>query len=184
MLSRFRQLSAATRALLTLRLPEPCGDWGTPRLCLYAGASVLALRLTISENLMQWAETGVGVMLVFLGLNSMWRLARPEAPHDHHHTSPIPTRSFFVGMVHGLAGTGALMVLVLATVPTLLSGLIYILLFGLGSIGGMLLLSGLISVPFAISAGRSRLLNNGLQLVAALMSVGLGLFWISQRALV
>ena len=148
------------------------------------GSVVLALRLTISENLMQWAETGVGVMLVFLGLNSMWRLARPEAPHDHHHTSPIPTRSFFVGMVHGLAGTGALMVLVLATVPTLFSGLIYILLFGLGSIGGMLLLSGLISVPFAISAGRSRLLNNGLQLVAALMSVGLGLFWISQRALV
>jgi hypothetical protein len=148
------------------------------------GSVVLALRLTISENLMQWAETGVGVMLVFLGLNSMWRLAWPEEPHDHHHTSAIPTRSFFVGMVHGLAGTGALMVLVLATVPTLLSGLMYILLFGLGSIGGMLLLSGLISVPFAISAGRSRLLNNGLQLVAALMSVGLGLFWISQRALV
>ena len=76
------------------------------------------------------------------------------------------------------------MVLVLATVPTLLSGLIYILLFGLGSIGGMLLLSGIISIPFAISAGRHRLLNDGLQLAAALMSVGLGLFWISQRTLV
>ena len=143
------------------------------------GGVVLALRLTISENFTQWAETGVALMLVFLGLNSLWRMARPERKHDHPHAPPVQTRSFFVGMVHGLAGTGALMVLVLATVPTLAGGLIYILLFGLGSIGGMLLLSGIISIPFAVSARRYTFLNNGLQLIAALMSVGLGLFWIS-----
>ena len=156
--------------------------WGlghTASLFICGGGVVLALRLTISENFTQWAETGVALMLVFLGLNSLWRIARPERKHDHPNASPVQTRSFFVGMVHGLAGTGALMVLVLATVPTLAGGLIYILLFGLGSIGGMLLISGIISIPFAVSARRYTFLNNSLQLIAALMSVGLGLFWIS-----
>lgn len=84
-------------------------------------------------------------------------------------------------MVHGLAGSGALMVLVLATVPTILAGLTYILLFGLGSVGGMLMLSSLVSIPFVLSARRYRLFNQGLQIVASLTSIALGLFWISQH---
>ncbi len=82
-------------------------------------------------------------------------------------------------MVHGLAGSGALMILVVTAVPSFLTGLIYILLFGLGSIGGMLLLSSVISIPFVLSARRYHLFNNGLQLVTALLSIGVGLLWIS-----
>jgi ABC-type nickel/cobalt efflux system permease component RcnA len=140
------------------------------------GGMVLALKLTISEDFMTWAEGGVAVMLVILGFNSLRRLARPAA-HDHHHEFTIRKRSFLIGMVHGLAGSGALTVLVLATVPSIVGGLIYILLFGLGSIGGMLLLSSLISIPFVMSSRRYRVFNRGLQLVAGLMSIALGLFW-------
>jgi len=169
---------------------------------LICGALVLALRLSIPQDFVAWMETVVAVMLVTLGVNTVWKLARDwklhihmhshdgrphlhfhvhaatdKVAHNHRHRLDIPFRSFFIGMLHGLAGSGALMVLVLATVPSFISGLIYILLFGLGSVGGMLLLSTLISIPFALSAGRYRLLNGGLQLLAGLMSIALGLFW-------
>lgn len=173
---------------------------------LICGCIVLALRQGIPEGLVVWLETAVAVMLVLLGFNALrtsvrgWKfhvhvhshggrrhfhfhIHRPEdtAVHEHRHIFEIGLRSFFVGMVHGLAGSGALMVLVLATVPTILAGLTYILLFGLGSVGGMLMLSSLVSIPFVLSARRYRLFNQGLQIVASLTSIALGLFWISQH---
>ncbi|MBI4475146.1 MAG: sulfite exporter TauE/SafE family protein [Acidobacteria bacterium] len=167
------------------------------------GAVALALRSSIPKEFVTWAETAVAIVLVLLGINALrqltkiWKLhvhvhthdgsrhihfhlhRKAEAEiHEHQHHSSNQAKSFLVGMLHGLAGSGALMVLVFATVPSIISGLIYIVLFGLGSIGGMLLLSSIISIPFALSAGRYQAINNGLQLTSAVMSIGLGLFWI------
>ena len=76
------------------------------------------------------------------------------------------------------------MIVVVAAVPSFLAGLIYIVFFGLGSIGGMLVLSSIISIPFVLSARRYEMFNNGLQVVTALLSIALGLFWISRHGLV
>lgn len=164
---------------------------------LICGCAVLVLRLSIPENFVAWMETAVAVMLVLLGVNSLrlhvhfhshggrrhihFHVHRPAetAVHDHRHVFEIGLRSFLIGMVHGLAGSGALMVLVVAAVPSLIAGLTYILLFGLGSIGGMLMLSSLVSIPFVLSARRFQMFNNGLHLVTGLLSIALGLFWIS-----
>jgi high-affinity nickel permease len=150
---------------------------------LICGAVVLALRLSVPESFVASAETAVAVMLVLLGVHALWQWAHMHrsaatSVHAHRHVFKFGIRSFLVGMVHGLAGSGALMVLVVAAVPSFVTGLIYILLFGLGSIGGMLLLSSLISIPFVLSARRYRMFNNGLQLLTALVSIGVGLFWI------
>jgi len=56
-----------------------------------------------------------------------------------------------MGMLHGLAGSGALVLLVLASMPSPAAALAYILVFGVGSTAGMLVLSGLIGVPFAVT---------------------------------
>ena len=58
-----------------------------------------------------------------------------------------------MGMVHGLAGSGVLIPLVLSTMPSMVQGLFFLLLFGIGSILGMLLFSGLTGLPFRFSAG-------------------------------
>ncbi len=171
---------------------------------LICGGLVLALRLSVPPGIFAWAEKAVALMLICLGANVVWQCAKtyrlhvhthrhngglPHAhlhvhdasaieAHDHPHKFRVPTRSFFIGMIHGLAGTGALVVLVLASVPSILAGLLYILLFGIGSIGGMLLLSSLISIPFVLSARRFRVFNNALQLVAGLTSIALGVLWI------
>ena len=68
------------------------------------------------------------------------------------------------------------MILVLATIPSAVAGLAYVAVFGLGSTGGMLLMSSLISLPFVWTAGRARLLTQGLQMLVGLGSMGFGAF--------
>ena len=85
-------------------------------------------------------------------------------------------KPFFVGMVHGLAGSAALMLLVLTTIPSPLAGLAYILIFGVGSVGGMLGLSFLIGLPFVLTAQRFILLNRWIRIVAGAASVIFGIW--------
>ena len=85
-------------------------------------------------------------------------------------------KPFLIGMVHGLAGSAALMLLVLTTIPSPLAGLAYILIFGVGSVGGMLVLSSMIGLPFILTAQRFTLLNRWIRIVAGMASVTFGLF--------
>ena len=85
-------------------------------------------------------------------------------------------KPFFVGMVHGLAGSAALMLLVLTTIPSAMAGLLYIVIFGFGSVGSMLVLSSLIGLPFIFTAQRFTVLNHWIRLVAGLASAAFGLF--------
>src|SRR5437870_3881328 len=84
--------------------------------------------------------------------------------------------ALLVGAVHGLAGSGALTALVLATLPTTSARLSYILLFGLGSTLGMAALSGLLGWPLA-RAGNRRGLARGVSFAVGCVSIALGIFW-------
>jgi sulfite exporter TauE/SafE len=164
------------------------------------GVLVIGLRLTIPPRLALGLEFLVAVMLVVLGVNILWRSFRSEKIHLHahnhspethahfhvhgdreeSHTHPHPFKSmrkpFFVGMVHGLAGSAALMLLVLTTIPSPMAGLLYIVIFGFGSVGSMLVLSSLIGLPFILTAQRFTVLNQWIRLVAGLASAAFGLF--------
>lgn len=164
------------------------------------GLLVIGLRLTIPLRVALGLEFLVALMLVVLGGNILWRSFRAEKLHLHahahnpeththfhfhgepeeSHAHPHPFKSmrkpFLVGMVHGLAGSAALMLLVLTTIPSPLAGLVYILIFGFGSVGGMLALSSLIGLPFVLTARRFSLLNGWIRLVAGLASAAFGLF--------
>ncbi len=80
-------------------------------------------------------------------------------------------RPFLVGLVHGMAGSGALMLLVAAAIADRATGLLYVMLFGLGSTAGMLLMSALLSVPIQRAARRSDRLFDMAQAVAAVASL-------------
>jgi ABC-type nickel/cobalt efflux system permease component RcnA len=98
---------------------------------------------------------------------------------QHHPLRPPPSRialrPLLVGAVHGLAGSAPLVVLVLATLPTLLLGLAYLLIFGLGSILGMGLMSGLLGAPLAVAGRRVQWLSRAVRVAAGLGSLLLGL---------
>ncbi len=166
---------------------------------LAVGVVVIALKITIPDQFVLWMELAVAVMLVLLGIRALFQavggwtvhvhmhthdgrkhihlhMHRPEEQHVHGHRHPFGfgARPFIVGIIHGLAGSAALMILVLATIPSTLGGLAYIIFFGLGSIGGMLVLSSLLSVPIVLSEKRFTLFAEGVQLLAGVSSIAFG----------
>ena len=187
------------------------GIWGLGHTIslLIVGIFVLLLNFQVSEQSERMLEFGVGVMLVLLGLNVLRKIiqggtlhfhthehgerihahphlheaGRVDAPDTHHGLSFSP-RALIIGMVHGLAGSAALMLLVLPTIESRPLGLLYIIVFGVGSIGGMMLMSFLIALPFTLTALRFNRFNYLLQSIAGLISIGLGLYIIYEKSVV
>lgn len=179
--------------------------WGvghTLTLMVVAGGAVLA-GATLSGRFAAWLEAGVGVMLVLLGGQVIWRLLRERvhfhlhrhdgetvhlhahshagAPagahafaHVHRHPPGLPLRSLVVGMMHGLAGSAALVVLTASTVGDPLAGVGYVLLFGIGSILGMAGLSAVLAVPLAWTARTLTAFHRILQAGVGAVACGLG----------
>jgi hypothetical protein len=106
------------------------------------------------------------------------------ADQSTHHGLAIGPRPLIVGMIHGLAGSGAIMLLVLSTISSPVVGMSYILVFGIGSIGGMMLMSLLLSLPFHFSAKTFGSVEVTMRGLAGAFSVSLGLFMIYQIGLV
>ena len=179
-------------------------SWGLGHtLTLFSvGFLVLVFKLTIPDKLSLSMEFVAGLLLVLLGVPLVWRLvtsrlhihwhAHGDRSHLHshfHHDIPSHDhqhmrRPLLMGMVHGLAGSGALTLLVLGTMSSVAQGLVFLVVFGVGSILGMVLFSGLIGLPFKFAAGLSLRLNLWLRGAAGLISVVLGLVIIWQVAVV
>ena len=174
-----------------------CWGVGHTVILLVVGTAVLLFKLTIPSAWAKLFEVAVGLMLVGLGLSvaiALWRERvhlhahwhehgehhrhlhshSRGAHHDHLHRFRLEYKSLAVGMVHGLAGSAALLLLVLAAVPSLGVGLLYILVFGAGSILGMVFLATALNIPFAMSAERTARVHQTLRAAAALFSIVLG----------
>jgi len=140
---------------------------------LGAGALLLVCRARLPERAGELFELGVSIMLIALGVRSLRRAFRArggaavehahgpvvhahEGDEDHFHlrSLTIARRPLVVGLVHGLAGTGGITALALASMPSVPAALAYIGLFALGSIGGMALLTGMAGLPIARLAHR------------------------------
>ena len=153
--------------------------WGighTLVLLIVAGA-LGVLGWVISPLMAGNMERVVGAMLILLGIGVVRRLWRGRS-HDHPNTdaqSPrLPWRSVVVGMVHGLAGSAALALFASQSMPSLSWMLVYVAVFGLGSVLGMALLSGVLAIPLSLTArhhtGVYRILSGSV----AVFSLGLG----------
>jgi hypothetical protein len=85
-------------------------------------------------------------------------------------------RPLVVGVVHGLAGSAAVALLVLTTISRPSWAVGYLLIFGLGTVAGMMLITAAIALPFAYSLQHFVQLNRGLALASGFVSVAFGLF--------
>ena len=154
------------------------------------GLIILFFKLKIPDTLALYFEFIVGIVLVLLGLDVLRKVFRNKPHlHRHKHDKIIHThfhshgastphshihRSFIVGMVHGLAGSAALMLLVLTTVDSFFHGLTYILVFGAGSTLGMLMVGGIVGLPFLLTSRFENIYNN-VRILAGTISIILGL---------
>ncbi len=166
------------------------GLWGIGHTAslIVVGFFVLALRIAIPETTSNLLELCVALMIVILGISALVRALRlrgddgdlPSTNVHSHTLRNIGIKPFLVGSMHGLAGSGALTVLVLTQIESLALGLLYLAIFGVGSIIGMLLMSGLIGLPFALTSNRLHRFNFGLQSIAATFSILFGLWYAYQ----
>lgn len=169
------------------------------------GVVIIALRLTIPDRMALLLEFLVGIMLVGLGAQVVYGFWKnkvhqhahgheesshqhyhshgqePEADQVHHEENGIGKpffrkKSFFVGTVHGMAGSAALTLLILAYIDSSIVGLVYILLFGVGSILSMGIMTILISLPFVASANKLPNLNRVIQFAVGALSMVFGGF--------
>jgi high-affinity nickel-transport protein len=153
-----------------------------------AGALLVVFQAEMPAIVAQVLETCVVLLLVGFGVRAIHHGARrvPKGPtHSHKNRkawSPLQVdrwtlaRPLFVGAVHGLAGSGALTALVVTTLPSTATRLAYLMLFGIGSTVGMVVLSGLLGWPIA-RMGAHRVCARTFSLAAGGVSTALGLFW-------
>jgi high-affinity nickel permease len=144
---------------------------------LLIGMLMIVLRVAIAEQTFAYLEAIVGLMLIILGLQRLWKVwnQKNEPVHEHYHDTQGHKLAYGVGLVHGLAGSGSLVLLVMSQLEGQLDGLLYLLIFGFGSIAGMLLASGVFSLPFSKKLHHLSWLKLGLTLVSSLFCIGLGL---------
>lgn len=154
-----------------------------------AGSAILIFKLAIPDKLALYFEFLVGIVLVILGMDVLRKVIRDKVHlHKHKHSTMIHThlhthkepfshnhthKSFIVGMIHGLAGSAALMLLVLTTVKSVFQGLLFILIFGIGSVLGMLIVSTIIGLPFILTEKFSEM-HNSLKILTGTISIVLG----------
>ncbi|MCI0337231.1 MAG: urease accessory protein [Acidobacteria bacterium] len=167
---------------------------------LLAGVGVILLQIRI-ERYEKILEFCVAVMLIGLGANVLYKLVRggrihfhehshgehthvhphlhenrPEPDPHSHHGLRLGIRPLIIGMIHGLAGSAALMLYVLSTIESTVVAFAYIAIFGIGSIGGMMIMSLVLSLPAQMTARHFRRTHLAVHAIAGLVSLGLGLF--------
>ena len=168
-------VSAMVSRERNIRAAAPIGAlWGLGHTTtvFVVGTAVILFGVIIPPRVGLSLEMAVAVMLVVLGGTNLVRLARqPGAelyPHVHPHAAAPPTRSLrplFVGMVHGLAGSAAAAILVLGAVRDPLFGVLYLAVFGVGTVAGMLAITTALAVSLAAAGlrfARFRRLLDGL----------------------
>ncbi|PZC50038.1 MAG: High-affinity nickel permease [Chloroflexi bacterium] len=193
-------------------------SWGLGHTTPLLGIAIIILLfkervLDVYEGIAPIFEFGVGVMLVFLGIQVYWGIRNGTLHlHDHEHDGSkhvhihathnseadstvekahgffrpgkpfFRTKSYFIGIMHGLAGSAAVMLAFLPTISSSLVGVGYIALFGLGTILSMALITVMLGIPFAISGSYKRV-NEVVSGVAGALSIIFGAALMSDVAL-
>ena len=195
--------SLTTRSKSLPAIARLAAAWGLGHtLMLFTiGSVVIGLDLAMPELIVQYLELSVGIMLVWLGYDVLRRLIRERihfhahrheggvthfhahshagegdhhrSVHEHRHTN-MRSRAFIVGLVHGMAGSAALILLTLGEFNSLWPALLYMALFGIGTMVGMALLSIAISLPLLKLSKSLTWAHNLLHAVTGTVTAGIG----------
>ena len=163
---------------------------------IVAGVALLGLRAELPGSAEKGAELLVAAMLIWLGARNLVRavtagrgplLVHSHGPRVHHHHAavanhvhlgpwPLAMQPLLIGVVHGLAGSGALTALAMSGMPTTGSAVVFMALFGLGSVAGMAVISGIAgaSLHRLVDGPRSQ---TWLTVGTGALSLTVGLLW-------
>ena len=153
---------------------------------LTIGIILILMKDDISHKWSMSLEFLVGIMLVYLGITSFLS-SRKNKQHahlqeEHSENDQLNKRelsyfkSLFIGFVHGLAGSAAMVLLTMSAVDSVWQGSLYILIFGVGTTIGMLVFTTILGIPFVLSKKRFTL-SRSLIMFTATISVLFGIYY-------
>ena len=154
-----------------------CWGLGHASMLLFVVGPLVLLRIELPALLTTLLELGVGAMLVYLGVRTL-REAKKRASHHHHRSSLLvrARRPFAIGIMHGLAGSGALAALIALRSPTVATGLACLALYAFGTVIGMVALAA-VAGPVLTRAGRLPTVATMMVQVAGVASIVVGVAW-------
>jgi high-affinity nickel-transport protein len=135
---------------------------------LLVGGAIVTFRLVIPPRVGLGLELGVAVMLILLGFANL--SGRSDEP-----SARTAARPLLVGLVHGLAGSAAVALLVLATIRGTFEALAYLFVFGLGTVAGMIAVTVLLAAPTLLAGAHLPRFQRGIRLAAGTLSIAFGL---------
>ncbi|MDR0845021.1 MAG: hypothetical protein LBN71_07350 [Tannerella sp.] len=163
------------------------------------GVIMILFKVNIPDSSFSYFEAAVGLMLIVVASYRFCIFLKDEQislhthrhehaganaqPHIHVHLKGknLHKTSYGIGIVHGLAGSGALVVLVMTQIETIGSSLLYLLIFGIGSIIGMTLVAGVFSIPFSKKLIHSKGLRTTLVLLSSTLCFAYGCYVIYEN---
>lgn len=166
------------------------------------GTMIILFQVTIPPRVGLSMEFAVAAMLILLGVlnltGTLPRLQEKFTPNSAESDSIVETdrklvasparrlrqsfgsynvlRPLVIGLIHGLAGSAAVALLVMATIHDPWWAVTYLFLFGVGTIAGMMIITTVIAMPFAFTMRRFSGWNRGMAVASGLLSLGFGLF--------
>ena len=157
-----------------------CWGLGHASMLLFVAGPLVLLRIELPELLALLLEVAVGLMLVYLGVRTLRDARAPDRRHhDHRHDAPVLVRGrrpFAIGIMHGLAGSGALAALIALGSPTVAAGLACLTLYAFGTVLGMVALAALCG-PVLARVGRMPKLGAAMMNAAGAASIVVGIVW-------
>jgi cytochrome c biogenesis protein CcdA len=148
------------------------------------GLLMIVGKVTIFNGYFGYFEAIVGLMLIILGIHRLYQYFRSDRnyqqltdPEEKHHLA------YGVGLVHGLAGSGAMILLVMTEIQGSFNSLLYLIIFGIGSIVGMLVAAGIFSLPFSKKITNNKTLQTVLVLLSSALCIGYGAFVLIENIL-
>jgi hypothetical protein len=168
-----------------------CWGLGHTSTIAAVGVAVIVFKVNIPTQLFNYFEAAVGVMLVLVATVRLYTFFQHEAvihkhpkqhpgsnetTHLHLNNKTLHKSSYGIGLVHGLAGSGTLVVLVMTQINSIAGSLAYLAIFGIGSIIGMTLAAGVFSLPFSRKINNATAIRTVLVIVSSLLCLGYGGF--------
>jgi cytochrome c biogenesis protein CcdA len=175
------------------------------------GIIMILFKVNISDSSFSYFEAIVGLMLILVASYRLYLFFREKRniivhthphehagenkhPHLHVHFSKnshadndgknLHKASYGIGLVHGLAGSGTLVILVMTQIKTIMNSLLYLVLFGFGSIIGMMLVAGIFSIPFSKKLIGSKRLRATLVITSSVLCFVYGCYVIYNNLIV
>ena len=162
------------------------------------GIMLILFKGEIPEKWAMSLEFLVGIMLVYLGVKTILSFKNihihhhkhdgddhkhvhthqnsGEHDHKHQHKKITYLKSMLIGLIHGLAGSGAMILLTVSTVKSMGEAAIYILIFGAGTVIGMLFFTTIIGIPFVLSK-KNKTISGRLGIVTGVISTIFGAYY-------